>query len=410
MEKSIEELRTEKQQLETRLHYLKSDYEKLIRETYARRNHFSPLLFIISSDNAGQAYRRFRYLQEYSSYRKNQAIEIQKVTQQIALKEQTLSSDLDSKERVVTEKEREAKKLESDRQQENSMLTQLQKKERKLKDQQKKQQRQADELNNKIQKLIADEIIIVDTGSTDKTKEIACKFTNKLYNFEWIDDFAAARNYSFSKSTKEFVMWLDADDIILSDDIKKFIELKNNLDSNIDTVMMKYNVQFDEDDNPICSYYRARLLKRKNNPLWSGPVHEVVTPYGNILYSEIAICHKKLHPGSIDRNVKIYDKFIKDGNKLSPRQEFYYARELSYNKRYKESIGMFNKFLNSKDGWVEDNIRACIDLANLYESIGSKDKILSTLFRSFEFDEPRAEVCCSIGNYFLDAGLYNLAI
>ena len=71
---------------------------------------------------------------------------------------------------------------------------------------------------------------------------------------------------------------------------------------------------------------------------------------------------------------------------------------------------MFNKFLNSKDGWVEDNIRACIDLANLYESIGSKDKILSTLFRSFEFDEPRAEVCCSIGNYFLDAGLYNLAI
>lgn len=158
MEKSIEELRTEKQQLETRLHYLKSDYEKLIRETYARRNHFSPLLFIISSDNAGQAYRRFRYLQEYSSYRKNQAIEIQKVTQQIALKEQTLSSDLDSKERVVTEKEREAKKLESDRQQENSMLTQLQKKERKLKDQQKKQQRQADELNNKIQKLIADEI------------------------------------------------------------------------------------------------------------------------------------------------------------------------------------------------------------------------------------------------------------
>lgn len=259
-------------------------------------------------------------------------------------------------------------------------------------------------------KLIADEIIIVDTGSTDKTKEIACKFTNKLYNFEWIDDFAAARNYSFSKSTKEFVMWLDADDIILSDDIKKFIELKKSLDSDIDTVMMKYNVQFDEDDNPICSYYRARLLKRKNNPLWSGPVHEVVTPYGNILYSEIAICHKKLHPGSIDRNVKIYDKFIKDGNKLSPRQEFYYARELSYNKRYKESIGMFNKFLNSKDGWVEDNIRACIDLANLYESIGSKDKILSTLFRSFEFDEPRAEVCCSIGNYFLDAGLYNLAI
>ena len=80
------------------------------------------------------------------------------MTAQLAVKEKNLTNDVDKKERVLTEKEREAKKLESDRQQESKMLTQLQKKEKKLKDQQKKQQRQANELNNKIQKLIAAEI------------------------------------------------------------------------------------------------------------------------------------------------------------------------------------------------------------------------------------------------------------
>ena len=51
---------------------------------------------------------------------------------------------------------------------------------------------------------LMDEIIIVDTGSSDNTKEIAKKYTDKIYDFAWIDDFSAARNYSFSKS---IFMW-----------------------------------------------------------------------------------------------------------------------------------------------------------------------------------------------------------
>ena len=63
-------------------------------------------------------------------------------------------------------------------------------------------------------KEIADEIIIVDTGSCDKTVEIASHYTQNIYYFKWIDDFAAARNFSFSKATKEYILWLDADDVI----------------------------------------------------------------------------------------------------------------------------------------------------------------------------------------------------
>ena len=48
---------------------------------------------------------------------------------------------------------------------------------------------------------LMDEIIIVDTGSTDKTKEIARRYTDKIYDFKWENDFSAARNFAFSKAT-----------------------------------------------------------------------------------------------------------------------------------------------------------------------------------------------------------------
>ena len=68
---------------------------------------------------------------------------------------------------------------------------------------------------------LVDEIIIVDSGSTDKTKQIVSKYTDKIYDFEWVNDFAKARNYSFSKATKDYILWLDADDVILEEDRKK---------------------------------------------------------------------------------------------------------------------------------------------------------------------------------------------
>lgn len=158
LEQSIVALTAEKSELEQKLEYQKVEYARLVRETHAQRNHFSPLLFILSSKNFSQAYRRFRYLQELSSYRKSQALEIMRLTDELSSKEMALQTDVEQKGRAVSQKAREAKKLESDRQRESKMLTDLQKREKDLKAQQKKQQKRADELNAKIQKLIAAEI------------------------------------------------------------------------------------------------------------------------------------------------------------------------------------------------------------------------------------------------------------
>ena len=256
---------------------------------------------------------------------------------------------------------------------------------------------------------IADEIIIVDTGSTDETINIAKKYTDKVYDFKWDDDFSKARNYSFSKATKDFIMWLDADDIILPDDAILLNNQKKQLTSKVDVVMMKYNVAFDKEGKPSLTYYRERILARNKNFEWVSPIHEAISPSGHIIYSDAAITHRKEHPASTDRNLNIFKGMIAKGQTLDPRQNFYYARELLYNDKIDEAIIEFNKFLDNEQGWVENNISACLDLSNCYEKINLSNRSLQALFRSFQFDTPRSEVCCAIGYFFLNSREYTKA-
>lgn len=257
---------------------------------------------------------------------------------------------------------------------------------------------------------IVDEIIIVDTGSTDNTKKIAQEYTNKIFDFHWINDFSAARNFSFSKATMQFTLWLDADDVILEEDIEKFKQLKQSLTQDVDNVMMMYNVGFDENGTVTLSYFRERLSKRSNNCKWIEPVHEYLSIGGNIKSTDICITHKKEHAAVKGRNISIYKELLSQVKSLTPRGLFYYARELSQNEIFDEAIKYFNEFLDTGKGWVEDNISACFELSKCYNAIGNKKDMLKILLRSFEYDTPRAEICCNIGTYYFEIADYNKAI
>ncbi len=257
---------------------------------------------------------------------------------------------------------------------------------------------------------VMDEIIIIDTGSTDRTKELCSGYTEKIYDFEWINDFSAARNYSYSFASMDYIMWLDADDILLPEDNIRLLELKKNLSPEVTAVMMKYNTGIDTGGNIVFSYYRERLAKRECGFRWREPVHEYLQIYGNIITSDIAITHgKSLLAKHSTRNLDIYESIIKRGLSLSPRGTYYYARELRDNGRISEAIAQFETFLDSGQGWKEDNITACGELAKCYSKINCQDKVLQAMFRSFSYDLPRAELCCQIGYYYQEQKDYERA-
>lgn len=259
-------------------------------------------------------------------------------------------------------------------------------------------------------KSIADEIIIVDTGSTDCTKDIAKQYTSLIFDYPWKQDFAAARNYACSKASMDYWMWLDADDLIQPEHQQKLQRLKQTLDPSTDVVMMKYLTGFDEHGNVSFSYYRERLLKNNQKFFWKGRVHEAVTPSGNILHASIEIEHRKQSSGDLDRNLRIYETMIAEGEVLEPRHQFYYGRELYYHKRYEDAIRIFEHFLEDERGWIENKIDACLQLSYCQEALGNSKKAVLSLFHSFLLDLPRPEICCAIGLHMLNRQAYRQAI
>ena len=250
-------------------------------------------------------------------------------------------------------------------------------------------------------KRLADEIVIVDTGSEDRTREIARQYTSRVYEIPWRDDFSQARNFSFSKADREYCMWLDADDVISEENLERMLEYKERMDGTEDVVMVKYAVGFGEDGRPSLTYCRERILKNREDLRWSGRVHEAVTPAGKVVYWDAAVFHRKEGRGEPGRNLRIYERMRAEGEEFGPRDLFYYGRELMYAGQIEAGARVLREFLGREDGWEENKIQACGDLAACLGKLGREEESLRALLLSFQWGRPRAEICCGIGEYFL---------
>lgn len=258
-------------------------------------------------------------------------------------------------------------------------------------------------------KQFADEIVIVDTGSTDATKDIAKNFTPNVYDFEWVENFSAARNFSFEKATKDYCMWLDADDIIDAQSIKELNALKKTLPADVNVVYMKYNTGFDASGNVTFSYFRERIIKRDAGMLWQGAVHEAIASRGRRVHINTAVTHKKLKVKENGRNLRIYESEISKGNELAPRDKFYFGRELFYHQRYEEAAVVLQEVIDTPHAWLENRIEACRALYNVYLKMDEPQKGIRALFSSLELDTPRAEICCDIGTHLFNNKNFKVA-
>lgn len=167
-------------------------------------------------------------------------------------------------------------------------------------------------------KRVAFEQIVVDTGSTDRTIEIAERMGAKVFHFEWIDDFSAAKNYAIEQATGNWIAFLDADEYFSESDAKKLIIFLKRI-QNDPHMKMNYHalncalVNLDEQGNIASRIDQERIFRNLPALRFKGRIHEQldVKPENIVMVDEIEIVHTGYteevfaQTGKIDRNIRI---------------------------------------------------------------------------------------------------------
>jgi glycosyltransferase involved in cell wall biosynthesis len=259
---------------------------------------------------------------------------------------------------------------------------------------------------------IADEIIIVDTGSTDETKNIAKKYTDKIYDFTWVHDFSAARNYAFEQATMDYIYSADADEVLDEENQARFRALKQSLLPEIEIVQMKYanQLQFNTTYN-FDVEYRPKLYKRLRTFRFSEPIHENVILSPIIYDSDIVVFHMPIsnHAG---RDFDAFQRVIIQNKKLSPRLHEMYAKELYIAGQDSDFIVAFPYFNNYNEkeecSERERKIGECV-LSRYYLINKDATGLMKYSLRNIADNKASAEVCFNLGEYFYDLGDYKEA-
>ncbi|WP_024865117.1 tetratricopeptide repeat-containing glycosyltransferase family 2 protein [Butyrivibrio sp. FCS014] len=250
---------------------------------------------------------------------------------------------------------------------------------------------------------IVDEMIVVDTGSTDKTVEIAKEFGAKVEYFKWVDDFSKARNYAFSLASCDYIYSADADEELDEENRLRFIQLKKDIEElDIDIVQMYYTNQlsfrtvynFDRE-------LRPKLFKRVRNFVWEDPIHEQVILDPVVVNSDIEIIHRPSENHG-KRDLEAFRKTVKEGRRLSKRLHGMYARELFM-------AGDDEDFIKAKDffaGAVLDTERSLDEIKEascVLAHIAILEKDVAALLKYTLKDaitEMSAEMCYELGDYY----------
>ncbi|WP_264548727.1 murein hydrolase activator EnvC family protein [Flavobacterium sp. N2820] len=165
----------EMNKLNRELKVLREDYEKMIVKSYKSRNEQSRIMFVLSSENFLQAYKRIQYMKQYAGFRKMQGEEIKEKQQKLQQAEINLQNSKKEKEKVLVQTEKEKQELEKEKQEQERLVKLIQKDKKKYTAEINKKQKEAKEIDAKIKKIIADEIAAANKRNAAKTGTAAPK-------------------------------------------------------------------------------------------------------------------------------------------------------------------------------------------------------------------------------------------
>lgn len=231
---------------------------------------------------------------------------------------------------------------------------------------------------------VVDEIVVVDTGSSDGTKALAESFGAQVHDFTWIDDFSAARNFAFSKATKDFVLWLDADDRL--DGAEKLKPFLRDLSPQYGGVLMQYFYGFDEFGNCTALHMKNRVVRNDGNFTWKGRIHEDLIPTmsTNVTSTvDVAVYHRATGERvakSSERNLRVALSEYEQ-NPMDPRVVFNLANSCVGTGKNEEAVKYYLEYLD-KSGWDEEKYIAICRMAFCLYELGHLDEAMNMFLRA----------------------------
>jgi glycosyltransferase involved in cell wall biosynthesis len=234
-----------------------------------------------------------------------------------------------------------------------------------------------------------DEVIVVDTGSTDKTIEIAKTYTDKIFNFPWIDDFSAARNFGAEKATGDWIFSIDADHELITPLEKIKEELEKAEKQGAKTVLVRSYMGA----NDHHEHWREVLFKKDPEVKWVGAVHECMTPAASLKVDVTRRCgYSGNHAKDPYRNIRILE-----ANPKTTRSLFYLGRENYERRLYPQAIEWMQEFLKAGK-WVPEIAEAWLVIARSYWFTQKGDKAREACLQAIKVNPDFKEALLFMGN------------
>jgi GT2 family glycosyltransferase/tetratricopeptide (TPR) repeat protein/MoaA/NifB/PqqE/SkfB family radical SAM enzyme/glycosyltransferase involved in cell wall biosynthesis/2-polyprenyl-3-methyl-5-hydroxy-6-metoxy-1,4-benzoquinol methylase len=278
-------------------------------------------------------------------------------------------------------------------------------------------------------KSVADEMIVVDTGSTDRTKDIAKAFGAKVYDFEWTNDFSEARNFSISKASGDWILILDADEVISPTDHRKLLGIakkkgllaysfitRNYVQSmNIEGWTANEGRYAEEAGSGWWPSNKVRLFPRDGRIRFENPVHELVESSLKRSGAAIRECDIPVHHyGRLnqEKNASKGESYYKLGlKKIEEKGDdlkalYELAAQAGDIGRLEEAVELWRKAIS-----LNPNIpSAHLDLGGVYSRLGRFEDALNASKRAVELNPDSKEAVSSYALYELYAGDVNKTI
>jgi hypothetical protein len=267
-------------------------------------------------------------------------------------------------------------------------------------------------------KTFCDELIVVDTGSSDNTIAIAESLGAKVFHFPWIDDFAAARNHAFEQATCDWVCWYDADDELTDESQAAVRKMKSTMfeDPAIDAVFVPYHVLYNDKGEVTQKYDRERFFRRSVGCHWVGAVHEniITTLNRTARCMEATVDHRPAAENmarKVGRNLRIIEKTI-DVHTAIPHDVFQYGCELQWNSRPADAEKVFGVYLDrerNRPDVMGEQYLAAIKRADCLNQAGRFGEAMACLRDAIGIDPTRAEAHCLAGRFCMLRNLWREA-